>query len=97
MILDQLQLPIVLSPMAGGPSTPALAAAVSEEGGLGFLAAGYLDVAETEARIAETRRLTARPFGVNLFMAGTPSTPGAVPRLRRDPRRGVRARRRRAR
>ena len=27
--------------MGGGPSTPALAAAVCEAGGLGFLAAGY--------------------------------------------------------
>ena len=41
-VLDQLALPIVLAPMAGGPCTPQLAAQVSEAGGLGFLAAGYL-------------------------------------------------------
>ena len=34
-------MPVVGAPLAGGPSTPALAAAVSEAGGLGFLAAGY--------------------------------------------------------
>ena len=34
--------PIVLAPLGGGPSTPALAAAVSEAGGLGTLAGAYL-------------------------------------------------------
>jgi nitronate monooxygenase len=33
VILDQLSIPIVLAPLAGGPSTPQLAAAVSEAGG----------------------------------------------------------------
>jgi nitronate monooxygenase len=41
-ILGRLAVPIVLAPLAGGPSTPELTAAVSEAGGLGFLAAGYL-------------------------------------------------------
>jgi len=54
--------------MAGGPSTPALAAAVSNAGGLGFLAAGYV----TPHRVAETitavRSLTGGPIGVNLFV-----------------------------
>ena len=40
-VLEQLELPIVQAPLAGGASTPALAAAVCEAGGLGFLAAGY--------------------------------------------------------
>jgi len=54
--------------MAGGPSTPALAAAVANAGGLGFLAAGYV----TPRRVAETitavRSLTGGPIGVNLFV-----------------------------
>lgn len=54
--------------MAGGPSTPALAAAVSDAGGLGFLAAGYRTVEAMRADIAATRELTARPFGMNVFM-----------------------------
>ena len=37
----EFDVPVVQAPMAGGPSTPALAAAVSNAGGLGFLAAGY--------------------------------------------------------
>ena len=53
--------------MGGGPSTPALAAAVSNAGGLGFLAGGYKTPAELQAEITELRRLTKNPFGVNLF------------------------------
>ena len=37
----RLSEPIVQAPLAGGPSTPKLAAAVGEAGGFGFLAAGY--------------------------------------------------------
>jgi nitronate monooxygenase len=53
--------------MAGGPTTPALAAAVSEAGGLGFLAAGYKSAQAVQAEIAAVRSATTRPFGVNLF------------------------------
>ena len=42
LVLDRLAVPIVLAPLAGGPSTPELTAAVSNAGGFGFLAAGYL-------------------------------------------------------
>ncbi|WP_306356554.1 MULTISPECIES: nitronate monooxygenase family protein [unclassified Nocardia] len=88
MLLDELRTPIVSAPMAGGPSTPELAAAVSNAGGLGFLAAGYLSAADTAARIARTRELTAAPFGMNLFVPAAP-TPTAdytryLEELRRD-------------
>src|SRR5690349_9958567 len=72
-IAQTLQRPIVGAPMAGGPSTPALAAAVSGAGGLGFLAAGYLQPDRLAADLAATRRLTDRPFGVNVFVPD-PST-----------------------
>ena len=39
LVLDRLAVPIVLAPLAGGPSTPELTAAVSNAGGFGFLAA----------------------------------------------------------
>jgi nitronate monooxygenase len=68
-----LDRPIVAAPMAGGPTTGALAAAVSGAGGLGFLAAGYLTPERLADEIAELRRLTERPFGVNLFVP-SPST-----------------------
>ena len=60
-------MPIVGAPLSGGPSTPALAAAVSEAGGFGFLAAGYKTAAEVAHEIDEVRRATQRPFGVNIF------------------------------
>jgi nitronate monooxygenase len=78
LLLDECRLPVVLAPLAGGPSTPELCAAVSEAGGLGFLAAGYLAAAELAARIDRTRELTARPFGVNLFVPTTGGDPAAV-------------------
>ena len=65
--------PIIGAPMAGGPSTPSLAAAVSEAGGLGFLAGGYLDAGAMEGQISAVRRLTDRPFGVNLFVPQDPA------------------------
>jgi nitronate monooxygenase len=63
-----LDVPIVGAPLAGGPSTPALAAAVSGAGGLGFVAAGYKTAAETAADIDVVRTATRRPFGVNVFV-----------------------------
>jgi nitronate monooxygenase len=59
--------PIVGAPLAGGPSTPALAAAVSNAGGLGFLAAGYKSAGATAAELHEARAMTSRPIGLNLF------------------------------
>lgn len=54
--------------MAGGPSTPALAAAVSDAGGLGFLAAGYKTAEVVAAEVKVVRAATSAPFGVNLFV-----------------------------
>ena len=65
--------------MAGGPSRPELAAAVSDAGGLGFLAAGYKHPDEVRAEIARTRGLTDAPFGVNVFVPG--AGPSDDPRL----------------
>jgi nitronate monooxygenase len=67
--LDLLAYPIVQAPMAGGPSTPALAAAVSNAGALGFLAAGYKAYDAVGADLEELRSQLPKgvPFGVNLF------------------------------
>lgn len=54
--------------MAGGGSCPQLAAAVSEAGGLGFLAAGYKTADGMYQEVKQIRGLSGRPFGVNLFM-----------------------------
>jgi nitronate monooxygenase len=79
--LERLRHPIVQAPLAGGPSTPALAAAVSEAGGLGFLAAGYKAPEAVRSDIAELRSLTGRPFGLNLFAPpGWPAEPAQLER-----------------
>jgi nitronate monooxygenase len=70
-----LTVPIVQAPMAGGPSTPELAAAVCEAGGLGFLAAGYRTTAAVAEQIGAVRTATDRPFGVNIF--APPEEPAA--------------------
>lgn len=70
-ILTNLAIPILGAPMAGGPSTPQLAASVSNAGGLGFLAAGYLSPQAT-AELVDRRRLLpiAEAEGVALPEAG---------------------------
>lgn len=78
-VLSCLEVPVVLAPMAGGPSTPELAAAVNRGGGLGFIAAGYLTPERLGANIAATRALTGKPFGVNVFVGGgRPAEPALV-------------------
>jgi nitronate monooxygenase len=67
-LLERLGLgvPIIQAPMAG-TSTPALACAVSNAGGLGSIAIGHLDVAAASADIAQVQAGTNRAFGVNVF------------------------------
>ena len=61
-----IDLPIVQAPMAG-VSSPEMAAAVSEAGGLGSIGGGATDVDGARRMIAAVRARTARPFQVNLF------------------------------
>ncbi|HEV7658157.1 MAG TPA: nitronate monooxygenase [Mycobacteriales bacterium] len=72
MTLPALTYPVLQAPMAGDPSTPALTAAVSGAGGLGFLAAGYKTPERVGEEIAAVRKETGRPFGVNVFVPGGP-------------------------
>jgi nitronate monooxygenase len=79
--LDGLSVPIVQAPMAGGPSTVELAAAVCEAGGLGFLAAGYRRADQLGDDISRLRARAGRAFGVNIFVpAREPADPEAVRR-----------------
>jgi nitronate monooxygenase len=63
-------LPLAAAPMAGGPTTPRLAAAVAEAGAFAFLAGGYKTPEALAAEIAQVRRHGAA-FGVNLFVPNT--------------------------
>ncbi len=60
--------PIVQAPMAGGPTTPELVAAVSNAGGLGSLGAAYLPPEKIREEVRKIRDLTQAPFAVNLFV-----------------------------
>jgi NAD(P)H-dependent flavin oxidoreductase YrpB (nitropropane dioxygenase family) len=60
-----IDVPIIQAPM-GGAVGPAIAAAVSNAGGLGMLVLWRAGVEEVRRQIRETRSLTRRPFGVNL-------------------------------
>lgn len=64
--LLKIRYPIIQAPMAG-VSTPALAASVSNAGGLGSLGIGASSVAKARSMILETQSLTALPFNVNVF------------------------------
>src|SRR5687768_7533823 len=57
--------PVVQTGM-GFVAGPGLAAAVSNAGGLGIVAAAMMGLDELAAAIDETHALTDRPFGVNL-------------------------------
>jgi len=62
-----VELPIVQAPM-GGASCPALAAAVSNAGGLGMLALSWHPDEALRDQVRQTRALTHKPFGVNLVI-----------------------------
>ncbi|MEZ2408847.1 NAD(P)H-dependent flavin oxidoreductase [Bosea sp. RCC_152_1] len=70
-----LKVPIIQAPMAG-VSTPALAAAVSNAGGLGSIGVGATDAAGAKAMISDLRTRTNRAFNVNVFVHG-PATADA--------------------
>jgi nitronate monooxygenase len=71
-LLDLLRRRIVVAPMAGGATTTDLVIAAAGAGALGFLAAGYKTPAAMTAEISAVRAATAEPFGVNVFVPGTP-------------------------
>jgi nitronate monooxygenase len=72
--LDWAAYPLVLAPLAGGPSTVELACAAAEGGVFPFLAGAYLSPERLGADIAALRAATREPFGVNVF-APSPELP----------------------
>lgn len=63
-----IEVPIIVAPM-GGASSPRLAAAVSNAGGLGTLAPWAVDLDTLRAQVRETLVLTSKPFAVNFVAA----------------------------
>ncbi len=70
-----LRRPVVVAPMGGGPSTPALVTAAADASALGFLAAGYKTAEAVKAEIDAVRASTSEPFGVNVFVPGPAAEP----------------------
>ena len=64
-LLD-IRLPILQAPMAG-VATPAMAAAVSNAGGLGAIGVGATDAETARQMIRAVRTASDRPFNVNVF------------------------------
>jgi nitronate monooxygenase len=62
-----IDLPIIQAPIAGA-TCPELAAAVSNNGGLGMLSVTWRQPDEIRAVIRKTRSLTSKPFGINLVL-----------------------------
>lgn len=67
----ETQYPIIQAPMAGVTS-PEFVAACAEAGILGAIGAGYLDGKQTQTFIQEVKKLTSKPFAVNLFVLEEP-------------------------
>lgn len=68
-----LRIPLIVAPMAGGPSTQALVAATSAAGALGSFGFAYTQPDEMRRQCAWVRGRTGAPFGVNLFAAELPA------------------------
>lgn len=69
--LLKIKYPLVQAPMLG-VTTPEMVAAVSNEGGLGSLPVGLLSAEKTRELIQKTKKLTSKPFAVNLFAHDVP-------------------------
>ncbi|WP_305785337.1 nitronate monooxygenase [Symbioplanes lichenis] len=70
---------LVVAPMAGGPSTPALVTAAAQAGALGFLAAGYQTPPAVETAL---RAVAGVPHGLNIFVPTPPAAPEPIERYR---------------
>lgn len=74
---------VVVAPMAGGPSTPALVIAAARAGAVGFLAAGYKTPEAVESELRAVRAESVG-YGLNLFVpTGPPQDVAALDRYRR--------------
>src|SRR4030088_268480 len=77
-----IEYPIILAGMGagneGGAAGPELVAAVSEAGGLGVLGGTGHDLDDFHQAIGEIRRLTKKPFGVDLLLPNVGGRPAGA-------------------
>ncbi|NGQ95971.1 nitronate monooxygenase [Brevibacillus sp. SYP-B805] len=74
-----VELPLIQAGMAGNITTPEMVAAVSEAGGLGTLGAAYMQPDAIRQAIREIKRLTSKPFAVNLLLYPEVERPEVTP------------------
>jgi nitronate monooxygenase len=67
-----IRLPIIQAPMAGGPSSPELVAAVSQAGALGSFGFAYTQPETMQRDVGAVRARTRLPFNLNLFASSQP-------------------------
>ena len=74
-----IRLPIIQAPMAGGPTTPELVAAVSRAGALGSFGFAYTQPETIQRDTDAVRARTNAPFNLNFFASPQPGAiaPGA--------------------
>ncbi|MFM0306547.1 nitronate monooxygenase [Paraburkholderia sp. RL17-383-BIF-A] len=72
-----IEYPIIQGPFGGGGSSVDLVAAVSNAGGLGSFGLQSVEADEIGTIVGHIRKVTERPFSVNLWV----STPGSIPEL----------------
>ena len=70
-----LRYPIIQAPMAGGPTTPELVAAVGNAGALGSFGFAYTEPAAIEAQMQAARAAARAPIHINLFVENAPTPP----------------------
>ena len=73
--LTDLTLPIIQAPMAGGISSPSLASAVSNFGGVGSFGFAYSTPEEISSTLDITRKLTKGPINTNFFVFDLVNSP----------------------
>ncbi|WP_419420664.1 nitronate monooxygenase [Legionella sp. D16C41] len=67
-LFNTIPYPIIQAPMAGKIVSPELTAAVSNAGMLGSIATGYLSLKASEKLILAVKKLTKKPYIVNIFI-----------------------------
>lgn len=72
---SKLLLPVIQAPMAGGITTPQLAAAVANGGGVGSFGFAYSSPEKIQADLAMAQSLTSGPLNANFFIFSPPDLP----------------------
>ncbi len=74
---SQLKIPVIQAPMAGGPNTPELVSAVSNNGGIGSFGFAYSIPEKIIDDLTTTKSLTNGPINANFFIFQPIEAPSA--------------------